>query len=66
MFETYKIERQVREVSAADPSRQTEIQFDLWFAPQINHWVRRTTLTKVDKRTRSNETDELIELGRKQ
>jgi hypothetical protein len=66
MFETYKIERQVKEVNAADPSRLTEIQFDLWFAPQINHWVRRTTLTKIDKRTRSNETDELVELGRKQ
>jgi hypothetical protein len=66
MFETYKIERQVKEVNAADPSRLTEIQFDLWFAPQINHWIRRTTITKIDKRTRSNETDELVELGRKQ
>jgi hypothetical protein len=66
MFETYKIERQVKEVSAADQSRPTEIQFGLWFAPQINHWVRRTTLTKVDRRTRSNETDELIGLGREQ
>jgi hypothetical protein len=66
MFETYKIERQVKEVSATGPSRLTEIQFDLWFAPLINHWVRRTTLTKLDKRTRSNETDELTGFGRKQ
>jgi hypothetical protein len=65
-FETYKIERQVKEVNAADPSRLTEIQFDLWFAPQINHWIRRTTLTKLDKRMRSNETDELTGFGRKQ
>jgi hypothetical protein len=65
-YDTFKIERQFKEFNAADPSRLTEVQFVLWFAPQINHWVRRTTLTKVQKRTISNTSDELIELGRKQ
>jgi hypothetical protein len=65
-FETFKIERQVREYNAADPSRSTESQITLWYAPQINHWVRRTIVAKVEKRLRSNQTDELIEFGRKQ
>lgn len=65
-FETFKIERQVRDYNAADPSRSTETQFTLWYAPQINHWVRRTIVTRVEKRLRSNATDELIEFGRKQ
>ncbi|SRR6266700_3583493 len=65
-FETFRIERQVKQFNAADPSRSTDIQFVLWFAPQINHWVRRTTLIKVEKRTRESRSDELIEFGRKQ
>jgi hypothetical protein len=65
-FDTFKVERQVKEYNAADPSRSTEAQFILWYAPQINHWARRTIVTKIDKRTLSNQTDELIEYGRKQ
>jgi hypothetical protein len=64
-FDTFRIDRQVNEYNAADPSRSSEMQFTLWFAPQINHWVRRTTLTKRERRTLSNITDELIELGHK-
>jgi hypothetical protein len=65
-FGTFKIERQVKDFNIADPSRSTETQFVLWYAPEINHWVRRTIVTKVSKRTVSNESDELIEYGRKQ
>ena len=65
-FETFKVERQVKEYNSADPSRSTETQFILWYAPQINHWARRTITTKVEKRLTSNETDELIEFGPKQ
>jgi hypothetical protein len=65
-FETFKIERQMRELNAADPSRLTEAQVVMWYAPQINHWVRRTTIEKFDKRTRSNQTIELTAFGRKE
>jgi hypothetical protein len=65
-FETFKVERQVKEYNAADPSRITESQFTLWYAPQISHWVKRMIVTKIEKRTRSNETDEVVEFGRKQ
>jgi hypothetical protein len=65
-FDTFRIERQVKEYNAADPSRVTEAQVVLWFAPQINHWVRRSVITKVDRRTLSSTIDELTGFGRKQ
>jgi len=65
-FETFKIERQVKEFNAADPSRYRDLESVVWFAPQINHWVRRTFLAKLQKRTVSRTTDELIEIIRKQ
>jgi hypothetical protein len=61
-FDTFKIDRQVKEFNVADPSRLVETQFLMWFAPQINHWVRRTVITKVDKRVRNTTTDELTEV----
>jgi hypothetical protein len=65
-FETFRIERQVKQFNAADPSRATELQFVLRFAPQINHWVRRTELTKVQTHTLETTSDELTAFGRKQ
>jgi hypothetical protein len=65
-FDTFKVERQVKEYNTADPSRSTEVQETLWYAPQINHWVRRATVERVEKRLRSSHTDELIEVVRKQ
>jgi hypothetical protein len=63
-FETFKVERQLKEFNAADPSRSADAQIVMWYAPQINHWVRRTIVTKVDKRMSSNETDELVAYNR--
>jgi hypothetical protein len=65
VFDTFKIDRQVKEFDTADPSRLRETQFLMWFAPQINHWVRRTVIVKLDKRTRASTTDDLIEVVRK-
>jgi hypothetical protein len=50
---------------AADPSRIIETEFLMWFAPQINHWVRRTFISRVEKRVRATTTDELVEVIRK-
>jgi hypothetical protein len=63
-FDTFKIERQTRELNTADPSKSYEGQFVTWFAPQINHWVRRTFLTKYEKRTRTNTSEELTDFSR--
>jgi hypothetical protein len=65
-FETFKIDRQVKEYNIADPSRYRDTQMLMWFSPQINHWVRRTFIVKQEKRTVSNTSDELIQIIKKQ
>jgi hypothetical protein len=61
-FETFKIDRRMKQINVADPSRSRDVQFLRWFAPEINHWVRQTINLTVDKRLRSSTTDELIEI----
>jgi len=64
-FDTFKIERQVRQFETADPSKVIESQIILWYAPQINRFVRRTSLVKFEERTRSITTEELADFTRK-
>jgi hypothetical protein len=64
-FDTFKIEQQARWLDPLDPARMWEYQIVSWFAPQINHWVRRTTLIKFEKRLRENTTEELANFNRK-
>jgi hypothetical protein len=63
-FNTFKIERYVRQFNTADPSKLTESQIVLWYAPRINHFVRRTTLVKFEERTRSIMSEELADFTR--
>ena len=65
-FETFKIESQRREISSADPSKSSEFQNTEWYAPQINNWVRRLLVTRIQKRITANLSEELISFGRKQ
>jgi hypothetical protein len=65
-FETFRIERKAQQFDAANPSKLIEMQFVLWFAPQINHWVRRTIVSKVQKHVRGSSSDELTAFGGKQ
>jgi hypothetical protein len=63
-FDTFKIGGQAREFNTADPSRISETEVETWFAPQINRWVRRTILIKIDKRVRTNTSEELADFSR--
>ena len=65
-FETFKIESRRREVSSADPSKSAEYQDTGWYAPQINYWVRKLLVTRLQKRITANTSEELISFGRKQ
>jgi len=64
-FETFKIDRQIKNFNVKDPSRYSDVEMLMWFAPQINHWIRRTFIVKQEKRTVSSTTDELIEIVKK-
>jgi len=65
-FETFKIETTYSTSNVNDPTRKEEVTAQTWYAPAINHWVKRTVTSRVEKRLRVNNTVELVEYGRKQ
>ena len=65
-FDAFRIETRRHEISAADPARFWDYEYVRWYAPQINHWVRWSSLGKAENRLRTNRSEELIEFGRKE
>jgi hypothetical protein len=63
-FDTFKIERQIRQFNTADPARFVEMQIVSWYSPQINNIVRRKTIEKFEKRVRKNSSEELADFTR--
>jgi hypothetical protein len=64
-FSAFKIESLRHEISASDASKSWEYQEVVWYAPQINHWVRRTFMARTQKRLTASTSEELIEFARK-
>jgi hypothetical protein len=65
-FETFKIETTFSIRNVKDPTKRNDITFQTWYAPAIDHWVKRISVVKVDKHLRENNTWELTDYGRKQ
>jgi hypothetical protein len=63
-FDTFKIEWQAKEFNTADPSKNSELESVTWFAPQVNRWVRQTSVVRIDKRTRTSTSEELADFSR--
>jgi hypothetical protein len=64
-FDTFRIEMRVQEVLASDPSQASQYEYVIWWAPQVNHWVRRKLVNKFQNRTRSSTSEELTDFSRK-
>jgi hypothetical protein len=64
-YETFKIERHVTQHNAADETKGSESDVVTWYAPKVNRWVRRTFVTRIEKRVRSNMSEELADFSRK-
>jgi hypothetical protein len=64
-FDTFKIETVASRHPTKDPTRKVEITQQTWYAPAIDHWVKRILVTRADKHLVVNNTIELIEYGRK-
>jgi len=64
-FDTFKIESSYSTRNAANPTRVTQVTFQTWYAPSIDHWVKRSFTTRVEGRLMQNDTDTLVEYGRK-
>jgi hypothetical protein len=64
-FDTFKIETRVQSIVASDPSRSTQYENVGWWAPKINHWVRRKFITRLQNRVQSSSSEELTDFSRK-
>lgn len=64
-FDTYKIETTIQAINAKDPSRKIQVIQTTWYAPEIDHWVKRSLETRIDGRLRDKSAMELIEYGRR-
>ena len=64
-FDAFKIETVVFRSPTKDPTRKVEITQQTWYAPAIDHWVKRTLVTRANKHLVVNNTVELVDYGRK-
>lgn len=64
-FDTFKIERTVSLHPTNDPTLKQEITVQTWYAPAIDHWVRRVFVSRTNKHLVVSETAELVDYGRK-
>jgi hypothetical protein len=65
-FDTFKIETTYTASPVNNPGRKSEITVQTWYAPAVDHWVRRTIVIRTDNLLRLNQKVELVAYGRKQ
>jgi len=63
-FDTFKVETRMHEVRGSDPTRYLDFEYVRWYAPEINRWIRFSSVGKDRNRLRSKRSEELIEFGR--
>jgi hypothetical protein len=64
-FDTFKIEVSLQVQNSNDPTKKAQGVQQMWYAPAINHWVKRTYVSRSEGRVRENTTIELVEYGRR-
>jgi len=65
-FETFKIETKFTGTNVNNPTLKNEVTSETWYAPAIDHWVKRTFVSLANKHLQISTVTELIEYGRKQ
>jgi hypothetical protein len=64
-FDTFKIETSVSRQMTNDPTRKTELTVQTWYAPVIDHYVKRVFVSRVNNHLMVNNAIELVDYGRK-
>jgi len=64
-FDTFKIETSFQIQNANDPTKKVQAVQLLWYAPAIDHWVKRSYVSRSEGRIRDKSTIELVEYGRR-
>jgi hypothetical protein len=64
-FDTFKIETSFETQNANDPTKKYQFLQQTWYAPLIDHWVKRSSQSRSEGRVRDKSTAELVEYGRR-
>jgi hypothetical protein len=64
-FDTFKMETSFQVQNANDPTKKAQAVTQTWYAPAIDHWVKRSFVSRSDGRVRTSNTVELVEYGRR-
>ena len=64
-FNTFKIETSINARNANDPTKKFEFAMTTWYAPRIDHWVKRISKTLSEGHVSENTSYELGEYGRR-
>jgi hypothetical protein len=64
-FDTFKIETSYSMRNANDPTKKFDFKQLTWYAPAINHWVKRVSTSRSAGHLRDDSSVELVEYGRK-
>jgi len=64
-FDTFKIETSLQIQNANDPTKKYQAVLQTWYAPVIDHWVKRTFVSRIEGHVRDKNTNELVEYGRR-
>ncbi len=65
-FDTFKIETTFTGTNVNNPTLKNEVTSLTWYAPAIDHWVKRTFVSRANKHLQISNVVELVEYGRKQ
>ena len=64
-FETFKIETSYEARNSNDATKKYLSEQQTWYAPAINHWVKRTHVSRSEGKVRDRSAVELVEYGRR-
>jgi hypothetical protein len=64
-FDSFKIETSFQLQNANDPTKKVQAVQQTWYAPVIDHWVKRSSVSRSEGRVRDKSTIELVEYGRR-
>jgi hypothetical protein len=64
-FDTFKIETSFQIQNTNDSTRKIQAVQQTWYAPAIDHWVKRSFISRSESRVREKNTVELVEYGRR-
>lgn len=65
-FETFKIETTFTGTNVNNPMMKNDVTQTTWYAPVIDHWVRRTFVSRANRHLNIDTVIELVDYGRKQ